>query len=59
MKISIQIIIDYENGDPAVIKSITELKRADLTTDTLGLTIEESKSLLKNCIMVPKIWTKK
>ena len=48
MKISIQIIIDYENGNPAVIKPITELRRADLTTDTLGLTIEESKSLLKN-----------
>jgi hypothetical protein len=48
MKISIQVIVDHENGDPAVIKSITELRREDLASDTLGLTVEESKSLLKN-----------
>ena len=48
MKISVQITVDPENGDPAVIKTITEFRRGDLASDTLGLTIKESKSLLKN-----------
>ncbi len=48
MKISVQVIVDHENGDPTIIKSITTFKREDLTFDTLGLTIEESKLLLKN-----------
>ena len=48
MKISIQIIIDPENGEPTVIKPIAEFRREDLAADTLGLTIEESKSLLRN-----------
>ncbi len=48
MKISVQIIVDHENGDPAVIKPVTEFRREDLVLDTLGLTIEESKLLLKN-----------
>ena len=48
MKISVQIIVDHENGDPAVIKPITEFRREDLALDTLGLTIKESKSLLQN-----------
>ena len=48
MKISIQVMIDHENGDPVVTKSITHFKRGDLSSDTLGLTIEESKLLLKN-----------
>ncbi|MFK7974055.1 MAG: hypothetical protein AB8B66_04270 [Rickettsiaceae bacterium] len=29
-------------------KSITEFKRKDLSVDTLGLTLEESKLLLKD-----------
>ena len=48
MKISIQIIIDPENGEPTVIKPIAEFRREDLAADILGLTIEESKSLLRN-----------
>jgi len=48
MKISIQIIVDPENGEPTVIKPITEFRRENLASDTLGLTIEDSKSLLKN-----------
>ena len=48
MKISIQVIVDPENGNPAFIKSITEFRREDLASDTLGLTIKESKLLLKN-----------
>lgn len=48
MKISIQIIVDHENGDPAIIKPITEFSRKDLASDTLGLTTEESKLLLQN-----------
>ena len=48
MKISVQVIVDHENGDPTIIKSMTTFRREDLTLDTLGLTIEESKLLLKN-----------
>ena len=48
MKISIQIIVDLENGEPAFIKPITEFRREDLTKDILGLTIKESKLLLQN-----------
>lgn len=48
MKISIQIIIDHENGDPVVMRQITEFKRGELSSDTLSLTIKESKLLLEN-----------
>jgi hypothetical protein len=48
MKISIQVIVDPENGSPSVVKSITEIRRKDLSSVTLGLTITESKLLLKN-----------
>jgi len=48
MKISIQIVIDSETGDPTVTKSIAEFRREDLAKDTLGLTIKESKLLLQN-----------
>ena len=48
MKISIQIIIDHENGESDVIKPIMEFRREELASATLGLTIEESKSLLQN-----------
>ena len=48
MKISVQVIVDHENGDPTIIKSMTTFKREDLTFDTVGLTIEESKLLLIN-----------
>lgn len=48
MKISIQVTVDLENGEPAFIKHITEFRRKDLATDILGLTIEESKLLLQN-----------
>ena len=36
MKISIQIIIDPENGEPTVIKPIAEFRREDLAAD-IGL----------------------
>jgi hypothetical protein len=48
MKISIQIMTDHENGEPVVIKPIMEFTKKALAPDTLGLTIEDSKSLLKN-----------
>jgi hypothetical protein len=48
MKILVQVIVDPENGNPAVIKPITEFRREDLSSSTLGLTIKESKLLLKN-----------
>lgn len=48
MKISVQVIVDPENGNPAVIKPIAEFRREDLSSGILGLTIKESKLLLKN-----------
>ena len=36
MKISIQIIIDPENGEPTVINPIAEFRREDLAAD-IGL----------------------
>lgn len=48
MKISIQIMIDPENGDSTVTKPLMEFRRENLASGTLGLTIEDSKSLLKN-----------
>ena len=48
MKISIQITIDHENGAPVVIKPIMEFRREALASDTVGLTIEESKLLLQS-----------
>lgn len=48
MKISVQIIIDPENNQPVTNKLISEFKREDLTCDTLGLALGESKSILKN-----------
>jgi hypothetical protein len=48
MKISIQMIVDPENGEPVDTKPIVEFQRDDLASDTLGLTIEESKTLLNN-----------
>jgi hypothetical protein len=48
MKISVQVIVDPENGDPIITKSIAAFRREDLSSDTLGLTIKESKLLLKN-----------
>ena len=47
MKISIQIIVDLENGEPAFIKPITEFRREDLAADILGLTIERVKIIVK------------
>ena len=47
MKISVQIIIDHENGAPTIVRPILELKREQLSSETLGITINESKLLLK------------
>ncbi len=48
MKISIQIVVEPENDEPVITKTIAEFKRKDLACDTVGLTIEESKILLEN-----------
>lgn len=45
MKISIQMTIDHENGDSVIVKTLTEFRREALALDTVGITIEESKSL--------------
>ncbi len=48
MKISVQLVIEPEDGQPVTAKPIAQLKCADLTVDTLGLTLAESKSILGN-----------
>lgn len=47
MKISVQIIIDHENGKPAIVKPVTEFSRENLAMSTLGLTLNEAKLMLK------------
>ena len=46
MKISIQVIIDHEDGQSIITKPVAEFRRENLVTNTLGLTLTESKSML-------------
>jgi hypothetical protein len=48
MKISIQIRIDHEDGQSIITKPVAEFRRESLVTNTLGLTLTESKSMLQN-----------
>ena len=48
MKISIQVIIDHEDGQSIITKPVAEFRRESLVTNTLGLTLAESKSILQN-----------
>jgi len=46
MKITVQLIIEPDNDTPAVVTEVACLQRADLTPETLGLTLAEAKELL-------------
>ena len=48
MKISIQVIIDHEDGQSIITKPVCEFRRESLVTNTLGLTLTESKLILQN-----------
>ena len=48
MKISIQVIIDHEDGQSIITKPVAEFRRESLVTNTLGLTLTESKLMLQN-----------
>ena len=48
MKISIQILIDHEDGQATMIKPVAEFRRGNLSIETLGLTLAESKLILKS-----------
>ena len=48
MKITVQLTIDHENGQPVTTQSIVEFRRKELAMETLGLTLTESKEILKN-----------
>ena len=48
MRISIQIRIDHEDGQSIITKPVAEFRRESLVTNTLGLTLTESKSILQN-----------
>jgi len=46
MKIRIQVVIEAEHGKPEKIEEIVQLERASLTSEELGLTLAEAKTLL-------------
>jgi hypothetical protein len=48
IQIQIQMMIKGENGDTKRIESLGQFKRDELSLQTLGLTLEESKSILEN-----------
>ena len=48
MKISIQVTIDHEDGQSIITRPVTGFRRESLVTNTLGLTLAESKTMLKN-----------
>ena len=39
MKISLQILIDHEDGQSTMIKPVAEIRRGNLSIETLGLTL--------------------
>jgi hypothetical protein len=46
MKMKVQVIIEYENGEEALTHDVACLTRGDLLPETLGLTLSEGKDLL-------------
>lgn len=48
MKISIQIMIDHEDGQSIITRPVAEFRRESLVASTLGLALAESKTILKN-----------
>jgi len=48
MNFKIQIIIQRENEDTPIVEEIATFKRTNLSAETLGLMLQESKELLTN-----------
>lgn len=48
MKVTVQVVIEPEDGQPQVIYEVAQLERDVLQPDTLGLHLDEAKDVLKN-----------
>ena len=49
MKVTVQLVIESEQGNPTQVSSVGEWQRDEpLQPSNLGLTLAESKQLLKN-----------
>jgi hypothetical protein len=46
MKIKIQITIESDAGNPAMLQEVAQLDRGTLRAETLGLTLAEARSIL-------------
>ncbi|MBP0639442.1 hypothetical protein J8I34_29465 [Cupriavidus sp. AcVe19-6a] len=46
MRISLQLVVHDEGGEPATITEIAQFERGGLDVGSLGLCLEEAKSLL-------------
>ena len=46
MKVSVQIIVEHEGLDGPIVEEVACLCRGDLMPETLGLTLDEGKTLL-------------
>jgi hypothetical protein len=46
MKITVQLVVEYEDGEEPIVEEIGCLCRGDLLPETLGLTLDEGKAIL-------------
>jgi hypothetical protein len=47
MKVRVQVVIETEAGNPGEIQEILEIERAELRPETVGLTLDEAKTVLE------------
>jgi hypothetical protein len=47
MKIKVQVIIEGEEGESALVEEVACLERNDLAPETLGLSLAEAKALIR------------
>jgi hypothetical protein len=48
MKIKVQVLIESDNGEPALLQEIAQIDTGLLRPESLGLSLEESKTILQN-----------
>jgi hypothetical protein len=53
MRVSVQVVIDSDDGDPPAVHEVALLERGDLHIDTLGLQLAEAKDMLQQVQEVP------
>jgi hypothetical protein len=46
MKVRVQVVIETEAGESGDVQDILEIERAELRPDTIGLTLDEAKTVL-------------